>query len=178
MRVVRRVVRRSMVLQIARLRATTFLERLGREPPIERPLTSYFATPPADFVHGLEITREAMERLIAAVAEKGGRTALLLFPARFQINDGDYGYLKEAVEAHGGVLVRDAATERFKTALDGLDAPVIDLLPALEQHADPLALYFQSTAHFTAAGHVYLAEVIERALVERQLVPPAPPAER
>ncbi|MFB3853291.1 MAG: SGNH/GDSL hydrolase family protein [Vicinamibacterales bacterium] len=176
MRVVRRIVRRSMVLQIARLRATTFLERLGRRAPIERPLTSYLATPPRDFVHGLDVTREAMERLIAEAAGHGGRTALVLLPARFQVKDEDYEYLREAVEAHGDVLVRNAATERFKTALAGLGAPVIDLLPPFERHADPASLYFESTAHFTAAGHAYVAQVIESSLLELGLVPPAPPA--
>ena len=34
-------------------------------------------------------------------------------PARFQVDDGDYGRLREVVAAAGGTLVRDAATERF-----------------------------------------------------------------
>ncbi len=56
-------------------------------------------------------------------------------PARFQVDDGDYGRLKEIVAAAGGTLVRDAATERFDQALAPLGLPRLDLLPALRARA-------------------------------------------
>ena len=45
-------------------------------------------------------------------------------PARFQVDEADYGRLKAIVAAAGGSLVRDAATERFDAAL----APLIPRL--------------------------------------------------
>ena len=46
-----------------------------------------------------------------------------LMPARFQVDDADYGRLRQAVSEAGGELVRDGATVRFKAALRGIDAP-------------------------------------------------------
>ncbi len=48
---------------------------------------------------------------------------VLLIPARFQVDDADYGHLKEAVDGAGGHLVRDAATQRFDDVLAGLPVP-------------------------------------------------------
>ena len=71
-----------------------------------------------------------------AIARGRGRTtAIVLMPARFQVDDADYGRLKEVVAAAGGELVRDAATERFDAALAPLGLPLLDLLPALRARA-------------------------------------------
>ena len=59
----------------------------------------------------------------------------MLMPARFQVDDADYGRLRDAVAQAGGELVRDAATRRFDEALASVPAPRFDALPALRARA-------------------------------------------
>jgi hypothetical protein len=83
----------------------------------------------------------------------GARAGIILFPARFQTDDGDYGRLNEIVQRAGGVLIRNAATTRFREALAPLGLPTIDLLPILEAQPDRMGLFYQRTIHFTPRGH-------------------------
>lgn len=157
----RRVVRASMVLQNVRVRWDLLMA--GFEGPgAERPLTSYLATPPADVVDGLRVSREAIGRIAEMAAAGGARTAIALMPARFQTDDPDYGRLKDIVAASGETLLRDAASERFAEALTPLGLPLVDLLPALRAEPDRLGLFFQRNVHLTPRGHV----VVGRALTE------------
>ena len=97
-------------------------------------------------------------------------------PARFQVDDADYGRLKEAVETAGGQLLRDGASERFDAALAPLQLPRIDLLPALRAALPGPDLFFQQTVHLTPRGHVVVAEALDRFIQEQRLLPGSPPA--
>ena len=99
--------------------------------PPEPPLQSYAEKPAARIAEGLRISRECVETIAAEAAAAGARTMVMLMPARFQVDDTDYGHLKRAVEGAGGKLVRDAATERFDRAIAELPVPRFDALPAL-----------------------------------------------
>jgi lysophospholipase L1-like esterase len=171
----RRLVRRSMVLQLLRLRVVTATERFGGALGTpEPPLQSYAATPAPRIAEGIAISRQCI-RDIAEVAEGvGARTAIALMPARFQVDDADYGRLKQAVAAAGGELRRDAASERFDRALADLPLPRLDLLPALRQAPPGPDLFFQETVHLTPRGHQVVAEALERFIVERHLLTAAP----
>ena len=157
----RRLVRRSIVLQLVRLRIVSVTDRLSSwiSPP-EPPLQSYAERPAARIAEGLRIARECVEQIAADAAAGGARTMVMLLPARFQVNDIDYGHLRRAVEGAGGKLVRDAATERFDRALAEVPVPRFDALPALRA-AGPDVFYLK-TMHLTPRGH----EVIARALEE------------
>ncbi len=164
----RRVVRSSMVLQNVRLR-WDLLKASFEGPGTERPLTSYLADPPADVNEGLAVARRAYGLLAARAADRGAATALVLMPARFQTDDADYGRLRDIVQAAGGTLVRDAATERFAGALAPLGLPTLDLLPALRAEPDRIELFFQQNVHLTPRGHRVVARALEgfvRPLVE------------
>ena len=157
----RRLVRRSMVLQILRLRGRTVLERLGFSfTPPEPPLQSYVAKPAPRIGEGLAIAREALERIVASASGLGARTAIVLMPARFQIDDGDYGRLKAIVAEAGGELVRDAATHRFDGALDRVLVPRLDLLHALRAALPGPDLFFQANVHLTPRGHQVVAHAL------------------
>ena len=162
----RRVVRRSMVLQILRLRAVAVTSRFswGGAPP-EPPLQSYAEHPAPRIADGLRIARECIEAIASEAAAAGARTMVMLMPARFQVNDEDYGHLKQAVEAAGGRLVRDAATARFETALRPLPIPTFDALPALR--AEGPDVFFLQTVHLTPRGHEIVAAELE-AFIRRQ----------
>jgi len=94
-------------------------------------------------------------------SRRGARTALILMPARFQVDDADYGRLRELVRAAGHDLIRQAATERFRTALTPLGLPMFDLLPVIQAQTDPAGVFFQRNIHLTPRGH----EVVGHALV-------------
>lgn len=160
----RRLIRKSIVLQIARLRVTTVLDRFGWRPEIDPPLRTYLPDAPPEIDRGLEVTTDVVSRLDALARQEGSRLVVVLLPARFQVDDGDYGRLKEIVARAGQTLERDRATERFKAALTGLDVPVFDALPALREAARQADMYMQSTAHFTPAGHEALAAILEQYL--------------
>jgi hypothetical protein len=164
----RRVVRRSMVLQVIRLRIVSMTDRLSNfiSPP-EPPLQSYAAKPAPRIDEGLRISRESVEAIAAEAAASGARTMVMLMPARFQIDDADYGHLKQAVEQAGGVLVRDAATDRFDQALATVPVPRFDALPALKAALPGPDVFFQQTVHLTPRGHAIVAQALE-AFVRRQ----------
>jgi lysophospholipase L1-like esterase len=157
----RRVVRRSMVLQVFRLRVLSATERfrLSLAPP-EPPLPSYAAAPGPRILEGLDVTRQCVELIAADASARGARTAVVLMPARFQVDDADYGRLKETVRQSGGELVRDAANERFEGALRGLPLPRLDVLPALRRALPGPDLFFQETVHLTPRGHAVVADAL------------------
>ena len=169
----RRTVRRSMVLQVLRLRITSATERFTTTiAPPEAPLQSYAAAPAARIAEGIRITQDCVRDVAAQAAQLGASTGVILMPARFQIDDGDYGRLKQAVEAAGGQLIRDAATERFDAAIASLDVPRFDPLPALRAAQPGPDLFFQRNVHLTPRGHAVFAEALERFLVESRLLEP------
>jgi hypothetical protein len=170
---IRRVVRRSMVLQIMRLRVMALADRLGRTPTLERALTTYLPSAPPDVVRGLEVTRDSVSRIAALAAKDGAKTGVVLLPARFQLDDEDFASLKAAAEQTGQTLVRDAATERFKAALEGLPVPLMDALPALRAAPPRSSIFFKDTIHLTPRGHLVLAEALERFLLDSHLIPTA-----
>jgi len=167
----RRMIRKSVVLQIARMRVTTALDRFGWRPEIDPPLRTYLADAPPEIEKGIAVARDAVARLATLTASQGARLVVVLLPARFQVDDDDYGRLKEIVGRSGKTLERDLATERFAKALRGLGVPVLDVLPPLREAARVSDVYMQSTAHFTPFGHDALATILERRLRDEGLVP-------
>ena len=162
----RRVIRRSMVLQIVRLRVTTALDRFGwRRPEVDLPLRAYLPEAPPEITRGLKVMTDAVSRLDALTRSQGARLVVLLLPARFQVDDDDYGRLREGVARLGYTLERDRATERFRLALQASGVPVLDVLPVLREAAGGREVFMRSTAHFTPFGHETIARAIHRELV-------------
>jgi hypothetical protein len=172
----RRLLRRSMVLQVARMRVTQALDRLGRAPVPQRPLVAYLQEPPADVPFGLSVAARAFQRIVDAARRRGVASAFLIVPARFQVDDEDFGRLAEIVRASGGTLVRDAGTHRMTGALTPIGLPMLDLLPVLRASADPTGLYFRQNAHFTPRGHDTIAAALDRFLREQRLLETGVPA--
>ena len=156
---VRRLTRSSMVLQIARLRVDQLKAHFAGPAP-ERPLASYLSDPPPAIAHGLQVTRRAFGLIAALAAQRGARTALVLMPARFQVDDADFGRLAVIVGQAGGTLVRDAASERFERALAPLELPMLDLLPVLASQPDRAGLFFERNVHLTPRGHEVVADAL------------------
>ena len=166
----RRAVRSSGVLQLVRLRWDQLRGRLTTGTP-ERPLATYLAMPPPFVAHGLDVTRRVVELVANRSAALGASTGLVLMPARFQIDDGDYGRLAEIVAKAGGTLVRQAATERFRAALAPLGLPTLDLLPVLDEQPDRSGVFFQRNVHLTPRGHEIVASALARFLQSNGFVP-------
>lgn len=155
----RRTVRRSMVLQVLRLRVRSATDRLrGFKGPPEAPLQSYAAKPAPRIAEGLIIARNCIQQIASEAAAAGARTGIVLMPARFQVDDVDYGHLREAVAAQGGELVRDAATQRFAAALSSLGLPMTDLLDPLRRAPPGPPLFFALNVHLTSRGHIVVAD--------------------
>jgi lysophospholipase L1-like esterase len=158
----RRVLRRSLVLQIFRLRVVSLTDRLSAwMAPPEPPLQSYADKPPARVVEGLRISADCVRQIAEDAARGGARTMVMLMPARFQVDDADYRRLKEYVDGSGGRLVRDAATVRFAAALRPLQLPVFDALPPLRAALPGADTFFQQTVHLTPRGHRIVAAALE-----------------
>ena len=156
----RRLVRRSMVLQTVRLRTLTIVERYSGAHPIDRALTMYLPDLPPDIERGLAVTRECVKRIADSAAGRGARTGVVLVPARFQVDDENYESLRAIVAESGQELVRDAATNRFASALGGLGLPMVDTLPALRARVEEARAFMRSTAHFTPHGHEAVADAL------------------
>lgn len=166
----RRTVRRSMVLQVLRLRVRTATDRFRSTAPPEPPLQTYAAHPAPRIARGLALTRDAVAQIAADASRVGARTAIVLMPARFQLDDGDYGRLREIVQQSGGELLRDAATERFAAALEELQLPMLDLLPALRAAPPGPDLFFQENVHLTRRGHQVVGGALAAFLREQPLL--------
>jgi lysophospholipase L1-like esterase len=163
----RRIVRRSMVLQVLRLRAVAATERFtGTLGTPEPPLQSYAANPAPRIAQGIGVTRECVEDIGRTAAASGARTIVALMPARFQLDDADYGRLKATVAQSGGELLRDGATVRFDAAFADLPLARIDLLPALRRALPGPDLFFQQTVHLTPRGHEVVADALDRFISE------------
>jgi lysophospholipase L1-like esterase len=169
----RRLLRRSMVLQVARMRAMQALDRLGRAPVPQRPLVAYLEDPPADVAFGLDATKRAFSRIAGAAAREGVPAAIVIIPARFQVDGDDYRRLAEIVRTAGGTLVRDSGTDRMLAALAPLHLPMLDLLPRLRAEPDAVGLFFRQNAHFTPRGHGVIAAQLEQFLRAHRLLPDA-----
>lgn len=157
----RRIVRRSLVLQVLRLRVVSVTDRLSNwiSPP-EPPLQSYAAQPAARIAEGLRVSADCVRQIADDAARAGARTMIMLMPARFQVDDADYGRLKDIVTGAGGTLVRDAATARFAEALRPLGLPQFDALPALRAALPGPDVFFQQTVHLTPRGHRVVADAL------------------
>jgi hypothetical protein len=157
-----------MVLQIVRLRLVSMTDRLVTfiSPP-EPPLQSYAARPAPRIDEGLRISRESVQAIVTEAAGAGAKTMVMLMPARFQVDDTDYGHLKEAVTQAGGTLLRDGATDRFDRALAPVAVPRFDALPPLKAALPGPDVFFQQTVHLTPRGHQIVAQALE-AFIRRQ----------
>jgi len=163
----RRVIRRSMVLQVVRLRVSTVLYRFNwRQPEVDLPLRAYLPEAPPEIARGLDVMTEAVSRLDALTRSQGAQLVVLLLPARFQVDDEDFQRLRDMVARLGETLERDRATERFKSALEKLGVPVIDVLPSLRHAARRADVFMRSTAHFTPSGHETIARALQQYLVD------------
>jgi lysophospholipase L1-like esterase len=162
---VRRAIRRSMVLQIVRVRVLSATERFtpALAPP-EPPLQSYAARPAPRIAEGLAVSRDCLRDIVTMASAAGAKTAIVLMPARFQVDDADYGRLKAGVAESGGELVRDAATERFKEALAPIGVPIYDVLPDLRRALPGPDLFYQETVHLTPRGHEVVAASLDRVI--------------
>lgn len=171
----RRLVRRSMVLQVLRLRVAAATDRFHwTSGPPEAPLQSYAAVAAPRIAQGLTITRQVVDQMIVEAESTGARTGVVLMPARFQLDDADYGRLRAAVTEAGGELIRDGATARFTAALAGANAPVFDPLPAMRAAPSGPDLFFQQTVHLTPRGHEVFAAALEEFLRGAGLLDPPP----
>jgi hypothetical protein len=156
-----------MVLQIIRLRAVTAAGRFTTFSPPEPPAQSYAASPPPRIAEGLALSRRSVEMVVEQAGKLGARSAIVLMPARFQVDEGDYGRLRQIIRQSGGELVRDAATDRFEAELARVPVPRMDTLPAMRSRLPGPDLFFQTTVHLTPRGHRVVADAL-RDFIEDQ----------
>jgi hypothetical protein len=138
----------------------------------ERPLESYLEDPPPHVREGVSVTRSTIERIAGRARSVGAPTAIVLMPARFQTDDGDYERLAAVVTRNGGTLLRHAATERFREGLAPTRLPILDLLPTLQAQPDRMGLFFQRNVHLTPRGHSVVARTLFDFLQSAGLVVP------
>jgi lysophospholipase L1-like esterase len=166
----RRLARRSAAVQFVRIRLFAELGRTGHAPLRERPVDSYLVDPPADVMRGFDVARDAIERIVDRAAEGGARTAVILLPARFQLDPRDFADLTAEVKPFGMTLVRDGATERFRSAYANLPVPVLDLLPVFRGMPQADELFFRRNVHLTPRGHQVVAEELARFIRHQRLL--------
>jgi len=169
----RRIVRRSMVLQIAKQRADQLVERVqpARQPAPDRRLLSYATPLRPDIAEGFDEANKAMARLALAASSRGARTAIVLVPARFQLDPAEYQRMHAEVSRFGFELDVDGASARFRQSYAPLELPLLDLLPAFRAAPHPSRLFFERTVHLTPEGHEVAAGAIVQFLEDQGLVP-------
>jgi hypothetical protein len=168
---VRRFVRASLVWQMTRVRWDQLRSRFVTRIP-EPPLATYLETPPPHVAEGIDTARQAIRRIADRAAGLGAPTVLVLVPARFQVNDVDFGYMDAAVRQAGARLVRQSGTERFARALAPLGLPTLDLLPVYLDQPQRQDLFFQRNVHLTSRGHAVTAAALFEFLQKTSLIAP------
>jgi hypothetical protein len=170
---VKRIVRRSMVLQIVRQRVDDVRERFAwvRTPRPDLRLLTYATPEPPELVSGFAASRTAIDRLARDAADTQAKFAVVLMPARLQLNAEEFERMRASVAAAGYDLEVDAATTRFSAALQPLGVPMLDLLPAFRSARDPQRVFFESTVHLTPEGHAIASKAILAFLDARGLTP-------
>jgi hypothetical protein len=169
----RRVVRRSMVLQIVRQRVDTVRERFqwARPPRPDLRLLTYATPEPPELVRGFDVSRTAIGRLARDASQDRAKFAIVLMPARLQLEAEEFERMRALVATAAYDMDVDAATTRFAAALQPLNVPVLDLLPAFRSAPDPHRVFFESTVHLTPEGHVIASKAILAFLDARGLTP-------
>jgi hypothetical protein len=133
-------------------------------------VSTYLEDPPHFITRGLEVARTAVDT-IAREARQQYRapTAVVLMPARFQLDPAELERLRAVVDPMGGRLRVDAASERFRAAFANLQLPILDMLPRLRQSPD--GQFFATTVHLTARGHETVAAALDAFIAEHALLP-------
>jgi hypothetical protein len=168
----RRLIRSSMALQAVRVRWDQLRSRLSTGAP-EAPLASYLNDPPPMIVQGLEVSRRAFQKIADRAQSLGARTGIVLMPARFQVNDTDFGHLHGAVRLAGADMERNAASRRFNDTLTPLGLPLLDLQPVLFAQPNRIGLFFVRTVHLTPRGHDVVAGALADFLKTSHLLQPS-----
>jgi lysophospholipase L1-like esterase len=170
---VRHVVRRSMVLQIVRQRMDIVRGRFawGNASRPDLRLLTYATPEPPELTAGFEVSRTAVARLAADAARHQAKMAIVLMPARLQLDDDEFERMRGPLLAAGYEMDVDSATTRFKAALQPLGLPILDMLPAFRQAPDPHRVFFDSTVHLTPTGHAIAADAMLAFLDARGLTP-------
>jgi len=156
---VRRLVRSSAVLQLARVRWDQLRSKVATGTP-ERPLATYLTDPPPVVQHGLEVSRRAFGLIAQRARGIGAETGIVLMPARLQVNDEDFSNLRAIVQEAGGEIDRNGASRRFEEALTPLGIPVRDIQPDLARQPDGAGLFLRTTAHLSPRGHSAVADAL------------------
>lgn len=167
----RRLVRQSMVAQILRLRVRQVLDRFGPRPAPDRRVLGYAIDPPDEVERAFGIARTVLGRLVRSARSRGARSAIVLMPARFQLDPQEFGRVEAMVASDGYTITIDGATKRFAAALAPLGIPILDMLPAYRRDSDPLSIFFRRTVHLTPAGHALTATRLAEFLRAEGLVP-------
>ena len=170
---IRRIVRSSMVLQIARQRVGAVRDAFrweGAARPDLRLLT-YASPEPLEITGGLEVSRTALRRIADDASDLHARTAIVLMPARFQLDAEELERLRGPVEQAGYRMDVDGASHRFASALAPLQLPMLDLLATFRSAPEPTTIFFASTAHLTPRGHAIAANAILAFLDAHALTP-------
>ena len=165
----RRLSRRSLLVQFTRTRVLALLGPSSATPVRDRSVESYLADPPADVRHGFAVAAEAAAEIIDLAGAREAATAMVLLPARFQVNAEEFARLESEFSARGR-LKRDSATDRFRAVLQGLPAPLFNVLPAFRDLESPERLYFERNSHLTAHGHEALSLILEAFLRSEHLL--------
>jgi hypothetical protein len=170
---VRHVVRRSMVLQIVRQRIDAVRGRFqwAQTPRPDLRLLTYATPEPPELVTGFEVSRTAIGRLARDASDGRAKLAIVLMPARLQLDGEEFERMRGPLAAAGYKMDVDAATTRFAAALQPLGLPVLDLLPVFRQAPDPKRIFFESTVHLTPEGHGLASSAILAFLDARGLTP-------
>jgi hypothetical protein len=170
---IRRIVRSSMVLQIARQRVDSVRDafRWAGEARPDLRLLTYASPEPPEIAGGLDVSRTALRRIADDASRLNAKTAIVLMPARFQLDDEELQRLRGPVEQAGYQMDVDAATRRFATALAPLHLSMLDLLEVFRRSPDPTTIFFASTAHLTPRGHAITGDSILTFLDAQGLTP-------
>lgn len=167
----RRLVRQSMVAQILRLRVRQVVNRFGPRPAPDRRIVGYAVDPPDEVARAFDVARDVLARLVRSARSRGARSALVLMPARFQLDPHEFQRVEAMVAPDGYAITIDGASERFAAALAPLGVPILDLLPAYREASEPLSIFFRRTAHLTPAGHALTADRLSEFLRAEGLAP-------
>lgn len=117
--------------------------------------------------YGWRVTRKLIHSLAEEVRGDGGEFAMVMMPSADQVHDEDFEYLRKVAGELAELFDPANPGARLAEICDEVDAPFIDLLPALRLAAPSHSyeakdewLFYKGIGHLNPAGHRVVAQAL------------------
>ena len=122
-----------------------------------------------DWREGWQITEALLGMVKGESLQHGAPFGMIVVPTRAQVSDQAWRGIAGRDGGRQAGLDRSFPNRQLQAIAERLDAPLLDLVPALQEadKVNPDSLYYERDQHWTAAGHAVAAQAIASFMLAR-----------